>query len=516
MGKDCAGCGRTNDDDARFCAGCGRPLPVTEVPAAGQSASGPPPVTPSPAQPPPVVPPAVAPPPVGPAQVAAPSGPHAVASGPPVVPPPGQGPAPSGGPAGPGRGAPTWLVVALIVAVIAIAAVAALLFLPFGNNDKGGDKSPSPVATASLSSSPKPALDQYLAAATGPRANRLAAVTADGSVTPISKFSGGQIWQISYSPDGKWLACIAGTYKRSGLWLFDTTTGVGREATVATPNVLAIDSLAWLSAKELLVAAYTVPPKSTGENADFLIYDPSAQSFSGLQDSGGVPLRGVSVSAARDGSRIAFVTYTDVKTDENGMVTATESLDILDRGSNSITSLGTDRAYFDVNARAFDEPLISPTGDAIIYRRAGSDVSTSYTVIDTNGVTLMSPRETQLPAGYTWDPTGTKVVFTGHSLEPAANSSGIGPALFWLFDTQAGGEAQLIASYKDTMVQNLSWSPDGGTIAWADYDQDKYLSGNVYLMDASGGDSELLLKEALTPVWAPGAAPGLRTSPSPE
>ena len=34
-------------------------------------------------------------------------------------------------------------------------------------------------------------------------------------------------------------------------------------------------------------------------------------------------------------------------------------------------------------------------------------------------------------------------------------------------------------------------------------------------MPATGGDAEALVEEALSPVWAPGAAESLQTSPSP-
>ena len=44
------------------------------------------------------------------------------------------------------------------------------------------------------------------------------------------------------------------------------------------------------------------------------------------------------------------------------------------------------------------------------------------------------------------------------------------------------------------MVQDLSWSPDGTTIAWAEYDQEKYQTGTVYLTPADGGDATALVR----------------------
>jgi Tol biopolymer transport system component len=519
MARSCPACGRANDDDARFCQGCGATLAAPD----GQTAVGAPPDL---TTPPDVPPPAGVPTPsdfAAPAAAAAAAPPFAAGApatptapappGPPASPPPGADP-PAGGPPRRGKPAPKWLVTLIAVAAIALACVLIFVLFPRGGGNDEEPIGPTPTTGGTVGVSPLPRLGQYLAGAVGPKADRLAAITSDGTVEPITRFSGEQIWQIAYSPDGKWLACIAGTYKRSELWLFSVASGDARQATAETPGILAIDSVAWLSDGQLLVAGYTEPPKATGQNADLLVYDVGARSFAPLVDSGGLALRGVTVSASHDGDRVVFVTYTDRKTDQYGMASAKERLELLERGSGVVTQLGENEALFDVNARAFDEPLISPNGEAIIYRRAGSDVGTSYTVIAADGSTLMPARETQLPAGYAWDPAGTKVVFTGHSLKPAANASGIGPAIFWVFDTGAGSTT-VLARYKDTMVQDLSWSPDGKTIAWAEYDQEKYQTGTVYLLPATGGDSKPLVQEALSPVWAPAAAGSLQMSPSP-
>jgi Tol biopolymer transport system component len=402
--------------------------------------------------------------------------------------------------------------VLVIIAIVALVAVMAFAFIPRGGGD-GDQHSPSPTPTVAttVEASPSPALGEYLAGAVGPKADRLAAILSDGTVQPVTRFAGQQIWHIAYSPDGTWLACVAGTYRRSELWLFDTETGDAKQATANTPDIVAVDSIAWLSPTELLVAGYTETPRSTGQNADFLVYDTTSGQFSPLTGSGGVALRGVSVSASTTGDKVAFVTYTDQKTDKYGMASALERLDVLDRASAVVTTLGKNKALFDVNARAFDDPLISPNGQAIIYRRAGSDVGTSYTVIGTDGTVLMPKKEAMMPAGYAWDPDGTKVVFTGQPL----SSSGSQPVSFWLFDTQTGGDPTVIARYAHTAVQDLAWSPDGSTIAWAEYDQKEYETGTIFLMPATGGDSSPLAKNALSPAWAPGAREPLQTSPSP-
>lgn len=451
MARTCVACGRANDDDSSYCKQCGAPL---------------------------------------------------------APPPPGPGP----GPARRGKPAPRWLVALVAVAVVALVAVMAIVFFPRG---EGGDTagSPRPTSGTTVAASPSPALDQYLAGAVGPKADKLAAIMSDGTVKPITRFSGQQIWQIAYSPDGTWLACIAGTWKRRDLWLFDTASGAARQPTASAGDIVAVDSIAWLSAHDLLVAGFTEPPTSTGENADFLIYDTASQDVTPLTGNGGVALRGVSLSASRDGHTVAFVTYTDRKTNSYGAATALEKLEVLDRTSGEVTELGHDQADFEVNARAFDAPLISPEGQAVIYRRTGSDVGTGYTVVGVDGSVLMPEKEALMPAGYAWDPGGTKVVFSG---QPASSSDGTAPVVFWEFDTEAGGAPRILAKYDGASVQDLSWSPDGSTIAWAAYDpKTDWRSGTVYLMPAGGGDSTVLVKQALSPVWAPRAAPPLQTSPSP-
>jgi Tol biopolymer transport system component len=476
MARTCSACGRDNDNDASFCQQCGTPL-----------------ATPFQPEQPPATRPAAS-------KAPQPAGSPGAA---PVSPP-------GGGHPRKGRPTPRWLVALVSVAVVALVTVMAFAFFPRGGGD--GEQSTKPTAGATVAASPSPALDQYLAGAVGPRADRLAAIMSDGAVKPITRFSGQQIWQIAYSPDGRWLACVAGTWRRSELWLFDAATGDAHQPTAAAADIVAVESIAWLSSGNLLMAGFTETPKATGQNADFLVYDTIAEDFTPLTGNGGVALRGVSVSASREGTKVAFVTYSGRKTDRHGMVTANERLEVLDRASGEVTELGRHKALFEVNARAFDDPLISPEGQAIIYRRAGSDVGTSYTVVSVDGSVLMPEKQATMPAGYAWDPGGTKVVFTGQP----ASANGDAPMTFWEFDTETGGSPSVIARYEGASVQDLSWSPDGATIAWAEYDKKMdWRTGVVHLMPAAGGDSTTLVKQALSPVWAPGAAEPLQTSPSP-
>jgi len=517
MARNCPSCGRANEDQARFCSGCGgeiaaacpscgAALPagavfcrtcgaiVDAAPATDATSAAPAAVAATRVEPPPAPAPPMQ---TGPAGPVPPTPPAAMARG-------------AGGP--PRRGPSPALLVIIIVLVIAAAAAAVIYFFVLrDSSDNGtGGKTPTPVASSG-NATPTPSTGGYLAAAVGRQGDVLGTVAADGAVKELATTLGPQIMQIAYSPDGQRIACIAGDWKRPELSVVDVEQGTVQRVSIASPALVAIESIAWLGPQSLLVAGFTVTPNYQGEDAELLVYDPVTESAEPLKDDAGVALRGISVSASADGNKIVYVTYTDQKSDQYGLWSATERLNVLDRATGSVTQLGSAKAFFDVNSRSFDDPLISPTGTAVIFRQAGSDVGTSYTVLDVNGTTLMPAKELMFPAGYAWDPSGTKVVFTGQSIK----GNGSGAVYFYVFDTSLGGSPKAITNYKKTFVQDLAWSPDGSTIAWAEWDTNKYRSGNLYLLSPSGGDSERLASWAIMPAWAPGAVASPSPSPSP-
>ena len=513
MAGNCPSCGRANEDDARFCSGCGAQI-AAACPSCGAAlpanamfcrvcgsavgaAAGAAAVTSA-------MPAATAAAPTEPVSGAAP--PAAASPAGPV--PPAPPPVTARGAGGPPRKGPSpalliVIIIVVVVLVVAAAAAAAVFFFILTPGSGDGGTTPMPVTSASISASPTPAESFYLAAVTGPHANALSTVEPDGRIREISGKVGAQAFQLAWSQDGRLLACVAGTWDRRSLWIADLEAGEIEEVKFSTPAIVSVDSVAWLNPHQLLVAGFTTVPKNQGEVAELVQYDPAMHDpdTQPLEDADGVALRGVSVSASRDGNKIAFVTYTDQKVDQYGMATATEKLELVDWQSGEVTELGASQAEFEVNARSFDEPLIAPTGDAIIFRSAGSDVGTSYTVLDAAGTTLMPAKELLYPAGYAWDPTGQKVVFTGHSTSWKGGSGD--PTIFYVFDRAVGGSPKEIARYKKTAVQSLSWSPDGGTIAFSEWDPDTYATGNIYQMSPTGGDAHKLAGQAMLPTYQP-------------
>lgn len=377
-------------------------------------------------------------------------------------------------------------------------ALAAMLTAALSAACGGGSPSPSASATATSPAPSAAAQEFYLAAATGARAGALSTISDGGAATTVAR-NLGPIVQIAWSPDGRRLACIAGRWPRQNLHVADPASKSIAQVRIAAPAVQAVDSIAWLSADELLVAGFTIPAEGTSEVAELLVYNVTTQEVTRLSDSDGLPLRGVMVSASADGGRVAFVTYTNVRR-KSGFVEGTERLKLLDRSTGSVTELGTGKAYFDVNARRFDDPLISPDGNAIIFRSARSDVGTSYAVMDAAGTILMKEHDLLFPAGYAWDPTGQKVVFTGRALAATGMDD---PVVFYVFDRGAGGAAQPIARFRKLAIQELSWSPDGTTIAFAAWNADTYETGSLYELPAAGGEAALLVGNALSPAYQP-------------
>ena len=187
----------------------------------------------------------------------------------------------------------------------------------------------SPSAVASASTSPAPS---------GPRrtGSRRSRATARSSPSRASAASRSGRSPTRRTASG-WPASPARTSAAS-CGSSTVPSGDARQATADTPGIVAVDSIAWLSEGQLLVAGYTEAPKATGQNAELLVYDVArTEVLAAASTPAGLALRGVSVSASRDGARVAFVTYTDRKTDKYGMATAQERLELLDRASGAVT-----------------------------------------------------------------------------------------------------------------------------------------------------------------------------------
>ena len=212
-----------------------------------------------------------------------------------------------------------WVIVVIVAVVIAIAAVAALLLLPRGEPTDGARQLADAVRRrhrrrlSVAGARPVPRRRRRAQRRTVSRPSR---PTAPSSRSPASAASRSGRSPTPRTASG-WRASPAPSSAAScGCSTRPAATPGRRRPTrpTSSPSTASPGS----RPTELLVAGYTETPKATGQNADFLVYDIAAQDFAPLVDAGGVPLRGVSVSASRDGARVAFVTYTDLKTGKYG------------------------------------------------------------------------------------------------------------------------------------------------------------------------------------------------------
>ena len=161
----------------------------------------------------------------------------------PPTPPTGAGRA--GGP--PRRGPGAALLVVLIVLVVAAAAAAAIYFFCRARRLRqrhGRQDAHAPRVVRWRHADT--VAGGFLAAAVGRQGDVLGTVAADGAVKELATTLGPQIFQIAYSPDGKRLACVAGDWKRPELSVVDVAQGTVQRVRIASPALVAIDSIAWL------------------------------------------------------------------------------------------------------------------------------------------------------------------------------------------------------------------------------------------------------------------------------
>ena len=433
MARTCPACGRANDDDASFCQGCGAAL--ADASAAGPSgAARRAPAARRPAQ----------------RRLAGRRRRAALPATAGATRPPPEPARPS-----PARrraaGTPGWVVVLVVAVVIAVAAVARRSSCCAATTTDGAADSPTPSAGATVGVSPSPALGQYLAGAVGPKADRLATITADGtsSPSPASAASRSGRSPTPRTASG-WPASPAPSSAASSGCSTRPAAPPGRRRP-STPNVVAVDSIAWLS-----------PTRAAGRrlHGDAQGHRPERRlprlrhRHAGASRRCSTPAAcpcAASPSAPRATAPGSPSSPTPTsRPDQYGMATATERLELLDRASGAVTELGTNKAFFDVNARAFDEPLISPSGEAIIYRRAGSDVGTSYTVVGADGTDADAGQGDAVPGRLRLGP-GRDQGRLHRPLPQAGRERGRHRARHLLGLRHAvAGSTQVVARYKDT------------------------------------------------------------------
>ena len=167
----------------------------------------------------------------------------------------------------------------------------------------------------------------YLAAATGARANALSTVEPDGTVSQITETVGAQVFQLAWSPDGSAspaspargtaAACGSSTLRRgrSRRWSHDAGDRLGGFRRLAQPESAPGGRL-----------HHRAEEPGRGRRAR-CSYDPAMHDgvTEPLEDARRRRTPRRRRQRVADGTKIVYVTYTDQRSDQYGMATATET-----------------------------------------------------------------------------------------------------------------------------------------------------------------------------------------------
>ena len=420
----------------------------------------------------------------------------------------------------------------------------AYAYFTAGTDDSGPSTTSSPVASVSAPSSPSPSMSMsmspmsgspspssttstmattpMIAVASGPKSDTLALVSPEGDKDVLVPGDGRIITDIAISPGGSYIAYNRlETKKRwmpgpSTLMIYDVA-GDSEMAISGGPSsssvfpafaAKAVGGHAWSSDSVLIAVGYVTPAKNMWTNGSFWRCDLAAKTATPLAGSSGT-LEGTEPTISEDGTRLAFVSYSDYKKEtlnSKGWVTkpakVTETLNLFDADGDALTTISTYKRTLDYEGGAFGTPTISPDGTMIFSQSTGSDVGFGVTIWGDDGSKVYTTGGLVFPGGADWDKSGSGMLAFAGSQSKSATKSGI-----MLYDPSTDTLSSILVS-KKLWPLDVAWSPDGTSLAYTVWSKRyNYRTADLYLTDPAGASSALLLSDAGEPSFGEVAVP---------
>jgi Tol biopolymer transport system component len=373
-----------------------------------------------------------------------------------------------------------------------------------GNDDKTTAPGPTvtvtvgPSGTGAASGSPSPKATTVvkkqlaIAAASGPNANGLSAVSSSGAVKQLVAPKGGAIRELAWSPDAAHLAYVQAkspTTNDGVLVVYDLAAASAKPVLVGGSKPYAVAGYTWVGPTQLMVAAFKAKGATYHANAALYLCDIAAGTGKPVVDSGGKAVKGVWPSASADQTAIAFVRYG--KQTGSDLV---QDLMLYDADTLSIKKVAHGMVATDYDSDAFASPQISADGSLIYTVAHGSDIGFSCTVYRVNGSKAYKSPPLVYPTNGSWDAGSGRLAFGGG---PGTGSALVDGVNIWV---PGSSSADLIVSGKKIYVSSLDWTPKGKQVVYCS--SKNYPSADLWVVNADGSNPHLLLKNGSAPACA--------------
>jgi dipeptidyl aminopeptidase/acylaminoacyl peptidase len=371
----------------------------------------------------------------------------------------------------------------------------------------GGNPAPAATVTVTASASPsatatsaapsprvapsvKPQL--VVAVASGAKANGVSVVNGHGVVEQLVAPGGGPVSDLAWSPDGTRLAFLRAASQSDSttfLFVYETRTGMVRQVPVGVEPAT-IDSYAWVSATRLIASYFPAGAKTYRANGKLWLRDVAKGLGWPAKDAGGHPVKGSSVSASADGTRVAFVSY---GAPAGGVIP--EKLHVYDTAALTVSTVATGEAPAQDDGDQFTWPVISPDGSMIATEQTGSDIGFGLTVYAVDGTERLTANDLVWPARPAWTAQGQRLAFGG---APGVSGGEVDSLNTWT--PGASAPVAPVTGLKRP-VTGVAWTPKASQIAYAVSDATG-LQSVLWIAGADGSNPHVLIAHGSSPAWA--------------